>query len=176
MCELATASLVMAGASAVVGGVGQMQAGAAAKAAGQYQAQVARNNAIIANYNADDALKRGQVEEQKYRGQVSQLVGRQRAVLAANGVVVDEGSALDITSDTRAVGELDALTIRYNSEREAYNYRRQGDNFTSDANLLDMRASQSESAAMLGTVSTLLSGAGSVADKWYQFKSRRLVA
>ena len=43
--------------------------------------------------------------------------------MAANGVDLSSGSPLDILGDTAMYGELDALTIRSNAEREAYGYR-----------------------------------------------------
>src|SRR3546814_4675107 len=83
----------------VVGAVGKIQEGQALKEQAAYQSAVARNNQILAERSAQDALDRGKIEEQRQRQATRQLQGRQRAVLAANGVVVDAGSALDITND-----------------------------------------------------------------------------
>lgn len=174
MCEPTTLAIASIGASVIGTGMsayGSMQQGKAAQSQANYQAAVARNNKIIADRQADDAIKRGSVEEAAYRRQVSQLAGRQRATLAANGVVVDQGSALDITEDTAEYGELDALTIRSNAEREAYGYRVQGQNFEADAGLYDATGANARSAGNFGAVSNLISGAGSVASKWYGFKS-----
>lgn len=149
---------------------GSYQQGQAMAGQAEYQAAVARNNQIIAERNAQDAELRGGLSEDQQRRQTAQLKGRQRASLASNGVVIDEGSALDITSDTAAFGEFDALTIRSNAQREAYNYRVQGSNFQAEENLMRMRGAAGSRAGTTGAVSTLLSGAGSVADKWYGYK------
>lgn len=172
MCGIAEASLALSAAGTGVNVLGQAQAGKAAQAQANYQAAVARNNQIIAERQAADALQRGEIAEKQHRLRVGQLAGRQRVALAANGVVVDQGSALDILGDTRELGELDALTIRSNAEREAYGYRVQGANFAADAGLLDARGASARSAASLAGMSSLLSGAGSVADKWYGFKTQ----
>jgi len=180
MCEpatigLTTGQLAMASTALAVVGTGmtvygQMQAGKAAQSQANYQAQVAANNKIIADRQAADALDRGKNAEKAHRIQVAQLAGRQRAVLAGNGVVLDDGTALDITSDTMAMGELDALTIRSNAQREAYAYEVQGMGFQADAGLYAARGQSAASAGQAAGFSSLLSGAGSVADKWYGFK------
>ena len=150
--------------------VGQMQQGKAAAAQAEYQAAVGRNNEILARRAADDARLRGDEAARRKAVETKQLAGRQRAVLAANGVLVDQGSALDITSDTAEIGKLDELTIRSNAEREALGFEAQGMNFNASANLNQMRADNASSSATAGAFGTILSGAGSVASKWYQYK------
>lgn len=164
---------IIAVAATVIGtattAIGQVQAANASAAQGRYQAAVDRNNAITAQRLADDARARGEVDARTRRTQLAQVEGRQRASLAANGVLIDEGSALDIVSDTAALAELDALTIRSNAEREALGFETQGVNFQSSAALAEIRADQATSSIPLTVGSTLLTGAGSVAGKWYDF-------
>lgn len=172
MCEPATLSAVSIGATVLGTGVsiyGQMQQGQAASKMAAYQRGVAENNAILANRAAQDALDRGKAEERRRREATRQLIGRQRAVLAGNGVVVDQGSALDITTDTAGMGELDALTIRSNAEREAAGFRAQGANFTNEAYLATMAGNNARTSMYLGIGGSALFGVGSVASKWYNF-------
>lgn len=168
---LAIASIAATVGSTGIQIMGQSQAAAASKASYEYQAAVQRNNQIIAQRQADDARARGAVEADKRRAQAQQLIGRQRAALAGNGVEVDTGSALDITSDTAAAGELDALTVRANAEREALGYETNASNFGAQAGLSDFQASNSD--ATLANIGTLLGGAGSVADKWYKYEGSK---
>jgi hypothetical protein len=156
--------------STAVGVYGQIQAGQAQAGQARYQAQVAENNRIIAEQQAKDAEMRGQMAEDARRQQTRALIGRQRTALAANGVMVDDGSALDITSDTAAQGEIDALTLRANAAREAYGYRAQGTNFLADAGLQRARADAAIPASMVGAGATLLSGAGTVGDRWLTYR------
>lgn len=149
---------------------GQIQQGKAAAAQAEYQAAVGRNNAILAQRAADDARLRGEEAARRKAVDNRQLIGRQRAVLAANGVLVDQGSALDITSDTAEIGKLDELTIRSNAEREALGYEAQGMNFNASSQLNQMRADNALSSGYGAAFGTVLTGAGSVASKWYQFK------
>ena len=87
---------------------------------GQVQSDIADANARLQRFAAKDALARGAVEEQRIRERASIFAGRQRAILAASGVQLDTGSALDILEDTARTAELDALTRRANAEREAF--------------------------------------------------------
>lgn len=151
--------------------IGQMQQGKAAAAQAEYQAAVGRNNAILATRAANDARLRGDEAARRKAVENKQLAGRQRAVLAANGVLVDQGSALDITSDTAEIGKLDELTIRSNAEREALGYEAQGMNFNASAGLNQMRADNATSSGYGAAFGTVLGGAGTVASKWYQFKN-----
>jgi hypothetical protein len=64
---LAYVSLAATAISTGVSMYGQQQAGKAAQAQAQYQAAIARNNQIIADRAAEDALKRGEIAEQNQR-------------------------------------------------------------------------------------------------------------
>jgi hypothetical protein len=165
-----TLSIIATVASTAMGAVGSMQQGAAAKGQAAYQAQVMRNNQILAERAAADAEARGKVQERRQAQATKQLIGKQRAIMAGNNVVVDTGSALDITSDTAALGKLEELYIRNNAEREASGFRAQGMNFSANANLADARGKAAGSSALWSAGGTLLGGIGSVAEKWYTFK------
>lgn len=156
MCE-PTTMLMIAGTA--LSGMGMIQQGNAAAAASKYNAQVAEMNATLADRRAKDAIERGQVAEQQKRAEVAQLQGRQRAAMAANGVDLTFGSPLDTLVDTAVLGELDALTIRQNANREAYDYRVGGVNSRADAGLSRMNASSARTGAYLSAGGTVLGGA-----------------
>lgn len=177
MCEPITAttalsytSLAFTAGSTILSAYGQQQAGKAQAAQARYNAAVQRNNQIVANQLAADSIKRGEIEEKQHRLQVAQLKGRQKTVLAASGIETDSGSALDILSDTAEIGELEALTIRNNAEREAHGFKTQASNFAASSQNNLLAADNAESAGTSGAFSTLLGGAGSVASKWYGFR------
>jgi len=191
-------------ATSVIGGMQQAKAqkaqGKAEQQAAEYQARVAENNRIIAQRNIEASERAAQAAErsgkeaeaigrqqaQLQRDQASKLIGRQRAVLAANGVDVNEGSAVDIQAETRGFGELDALTTLANAGRErvayqeqAGNYRTQGENFGTEAQNFAIEAEAQRArglyarkAGNAAAQSTLISTAGSVASKWYGFSSQ----
>jgi hypothetical protein len=103
---------------------GNEQAGAE-RDAGKYQAEVAEVNAKQSDYRAEQAGRIGAIKEEQHRAQVRQMVGSQRATLAANGVDVGSGTAAALVDETYTLGEADALTIRYNAMNEAWGFRAQ---------------------------------------------------
>lgn len=174
MCIGAPALAIVSLVASALGTIAQVQSQrAAAKAAKQraeYEAAVARNNQIFANRLADDALARGKIAETEQRKRVKQLQAAQRVAAAGQGVVVDEGSALDLTADTAALGELDALTIRNNAEREALGFRTQGINFQTSAALAQMRAFQPST-----TGATILGGISRVSSQFATFRQEGIL-
>lgn len=170
MCDPVTLAVVSIGATVASTGMGvmaQAQQAQSQSAMYGYQAQVARNNQTQANAMAVDAETRGKADEQRQRTKTSLLMGTQQAALAAQGTDLS-GSSADILGDTAAVGELDALTIRSNAAREAWGYRAKGVEYGNAVQLANAQQGGSSLSA-LGVGSSLIAGAGSVADKWYRF-------
>jgi hypothetical protein len=167
---IAIAGVAVAAVGVGVTVMGQSAAADAQKQALDYQAAVSRNNAILAGRASDDALARGQVAEQNAAMAGKQLVGKERASLASNGVDVNSGSALDITTDTAGQNKLDQLTIVSNAQREALGFQAQGGNF--DANAALQTASADNASNFGVSAGTALSGLGSVASKWYDFNKQ----
>jgi hypothetical protein len=94
-----------------------------------YQVGVEAENQKKATYQAADALHRGDIEEQAARTRTRLLIGEQNAAYAASGVELGSGSPASVTADTAMFGELDALTIRSNAQREAWGYISEADQF-----------------------------------------------
>ncbi|MET1025620.1 MAG: hypothetical protein ABWY00_00525 [Dongiaceae bacterium] len=161
MTGVSTATAIAIAATAVAAGVsavGAVQQGQAQSQQAKYNAAVARNNQVIANQNADDALKRGEVDETEQRKKTQLMLGQQRAGFAAQGADLGSGSVLDILGDTAATGELDALTIRGNAQREARQYLVQGNDLSAEATLKGMEARQARTAGYFDMTSSLLGG------------------
>lgn len=157
MCDLAMALTL---GSTLLGAAGAVQQAQSTAAANRYNAQVQEMNAKLAERRAKDAIERGAAEEQRKRQQVSQIQGQQRAAMAANGVDLTFGSPLDTLVDTAAMGELDALTIRTNAYREAYDYRVDAVNKRAGAQLSRLQANAAETGGYLDAMGTVLTGAG----------------
>lgn len=174
---LAAAAAVVTIASTVLGTVAsvraQQQQSASDQAAANYRSQVAKNNQIIADRKAEDARQRGAIAERQQRIKTAQRIGAARASAAARGVEVDSGSAGDITSDLKALGELDALTIRNNAEREALGFEQTGTNYAAESNLASLESGSAKRAGEIGVASSLINGTGQVAGKWYEFSKTK---
>lgn len=167
MCEPAT---IMMGVGLAMSAVGAAQQSSAQKEQAEYQSKVANNNRILAEREATQAVKSGEDAASLHKLQSEQLASRQIVSLAGQGVDISEGSSVDLLADTAELAEFDAAVIRGNAAREAYNLRVQAANFAGQSDLYSATAAN-ESPLFAGT-STLLSGAGLVASKWYKPKTQ----
>lgn len=170
MCDIGTALMV---GGALLGGAGQIASASAQSKAAQYNAQVQRNNAELADRQAKNALDAGTREEQKQKAMTQQLMSKQQASMAANGVDVQFGSPLDLMVDTAKLGAVDALTIRTNAYRNYDDTRNQAVSSRNQASLYDMEAKNSRTAGMLGALSSVLTGA---AGAYKNYKSAQIGA
>lgn len=170
-------ALALAGtaASAIIGGIGAYTSGQAGAASASYQSQVAKNNAIIAEQNAQFELQKGQVEAENQNYKTRGLVGQQKAAQGASGIDVNSGSALDVRKSAVELGHLDALTLLNNAGAKAAGFRAQGSNYTAEAGLDTMKASASKTAGTIGAFSSLISGASSFSDKWATYSQKGII-
>lgn len=137
-----------------------------------YQAQVAQQNAKIANENAAQERQQGLEEARLQRIKTLQAVGSQQAAMAANGMDITQGTSLDIIEDTAAMGELDALQIEHNAEKKALAYEQQANNFVNQSNIDLISGKNAYSAGKINAAAAGLNGLSklsSVATKWSGF-------
>jgi len=131
----------------------------AQKQAAGYQVAVENENRKTSLLAAADAIHRGDIEADAARTRTRLLISQQRAGYAAAGVELGSGSTLSTTADTAQIGEMDALTIQNNAQREAWGYVAQGEDFKRKAGLI-------KSAAKSNTGSTLLTGGSQVLNQY----------
>jgi len=161
-----TVAAIAVAASAVVGAAGAARAGDASQKQGEFQAQVSRNNAIIAEQNADYAVRAGQAKAAQESMQGAAKIGRIRAAIGASGVDVNTGSAADVQESQAVQSSLDVETIMHNAQLEAYGYRTQGKSFEAQAILDKAAGDEAKSAGNIAALGTLIGGAGSAAATW----------
>lgn len=135
------------------------------RSAGSAQRAMFEANARIADLQAQDAVLRGQEAARQKLVQTRGLIGSQRATLAAQGIDVESGTALDLQVETAGLGALDALTIRNNAAREAWGYRVQ-------ASDLESKGVFSSLAASNAAGSTLATGGLQIARDYMVFGER----
>lgn len=123
----------------------------AQRTAARAEEAAANQNAKVAENAAADALQRGAAEEGRHRDRVRRLIGTQRAGIGASGIELESGSPLELVSDTAALGELDALTIRSNAAREAYGYRAQGNDMRNQGRIARARGANAVRSTLLST-------------------------
>ena len=162
-------SLALGAASTGMSMIGQSNAAAASAGQANYQAQLARNNQMVAEWNAQRALEQGRVAEQQQRFKTAQVIGAQRAALASQGGDVNSGSPLDIVGDSARAGEFDAQTVRNNAAMQAYGFRVQAANAGAQSNLYSANAANATAALPFALGSSLLGGASSLFGKGLGF-------
>jgi hypothetical protein len=137
----------------------------AQKEAADYQAQVNANNAKVADWQANDALERGNQAVEDHMRKVAALKGTQTASMAARGLDLSAGTPLNILSDTDYFGQIDANTIKANAAREAWGYKVQGNNASANQTLLSWQSSNISPSRSAGL--SLLGSATSAAGSYY---------
>ena len=121
--------LVAAGLSAgssLLGGISK------AESAG-YQGQIASNNALTAARNANYSAAAGSAQTEQAGLKARAELGNVRAGLAANNLNVNTGSAADVQTSQREVGDLDTATVASRAAEAVYGYRVQGSDFRAQA-------------------------------------------
>ena len=158
MCDLGTALLVGGG---LLSGAGQIASANAQSKAAKYNAEVQRQNATLAERQAKNVLEAGAREEQKQKALTQQLMARQQAVFAANGVDPTFGTPFNLTVDEAVQGAIDGLTIKVSTYRKHDDVRNQAVSYRNQAALYDMEAKNSRTAGILGAFGSMASRFGS---------------
>ena len=141
-----------------------VQQGQAQYDAATYQAQVAANNATIANQNADYSIAAGEAKSAAVSMKGAENVAQVRNSMATNGVDVNKGSAVNVQQSAREVEKLDTETTMNNAQLQAYGYRTQATNFTAESGLDTMEATDAlKGAGYAATGAELSADAGILA-------------
>ena len=163
---LAAVSIGSSIAGAGVSAFGAKTSADANAAAYTYKAQVAANNAQIAEANATQAIQTGATQGMNNDLKTRSTVGTQLVTQAANGLDVNSGSNVDVRQSALDLGHLDTLTIINNAAKKAVGYKNQANQFTAEGQLDTMAASNAETAGDIDVAKSLIGGASSVSDKW----------
>lgn len=131
---------------------------------GRARRAISETNERISELRAKEATRRGGARVARSKQAFKKLLGKQRAALAAQGIDIGSGSALDIQEETQVMSELDALTIKTNAAREAFGIRAGGRGEAVEGRL-------AETEATTGAISTLLTG-GLGAAELFQRKNK----
>ena len=159
-CFGATAATIVGVAGTAVSVMGQMQAGKAAAAQANFQAGVARNNAIIAQQQATRARQQAAIDEGDFRRDQSDLMASRRSLMGGLGVT-GVGSPLAVSSDFAGETEYNAQKIRNQGEVTANRLQQEVMNQTAQASLYGMQGRQAVTSSYYRAGGTLMSGMGS---------------
>ncbi len=146
-----------AGLAAAFGGINKKAALLRAKDALK-GAEVSRKNRDLIRVGQEDRRAWAKVQVYDRREATRQIVGVQRTSLAANGVVVDQGSAARLVASSHEIGRRDEVKMLadadadiFDMEIEAYNYEqqarqleRQAEIFGTEADAIEFQAAVQE--------------------------------
>lgn len=130
----------------------------AASMRGRLQNDIAERNAQLAERQGRDALNRGAMAEGRERLETRQQIGSTRAALAAQGIDVNGGSAAEVQATERLIGDVDALMIRSNAQREAWGFDVEAANERTQGRFALLAGENEAAAQRVAGVSTLLGG------------------
>lgn len=133
----------------------------------RYQAAVASNNAQVADWHAQDAVRRGHQEAHAARRRGEALRGTQRATMAARGLDLSQGTPAALLSETDYFTSYDQAVARHNAAKEAWASQVQGANLQGEARM--HRGAARNISPGLTAGMTLLGGASQVADRWFTY-------
>ncbi len=129
--------------------VSAYQQSEAAKQQGEFQKEQADMNSRLAEMNAEDAVRRGEKAVQQHAQKVKQVVGSQRASMAAQGLDINSGSAMDLQNQALEFGAEDQMTIRNNAWREAWGYKVEAKQSAAQGRLAAMSAGNESSNSLM---------------------------
>lgn len=173
MCGLTLGNLGLG--AQVAGGIGQTYASyrksAGEKQGYEYQAAVARNNAQLDEWQAQDAITRGGFTKNQIQLRKGNIQGKQEAIFGGRNIALNEGSALNILADTAFMGARDVAIAGDNAEKEAWALRNKAAFSMSNADFLQYRADSEN--PLLSSAGTALTSGGRVASSWYAISTKR---
>lgn len=118
---------------------------------GEAQAQASEYNAAVARQNAVIAQQQGAAAVQAQQRDAARKIGSMVANYGASGVQTDSGSPLDVLADSAAMATLDSLTLKYNAALKAAGYQ-------SQATLDNMQAETASTSGVLNAGASALKG------------------
>lgn len=169
---LAIASIAGSIGSGLMGAMGASKKADAESAAYEYKAQVAQNNSIIAQRNAEQANAAGRIAAQTNDLKTKNLVSTQLVAQASSGLDVGSGSAVNVRQSAADLGHLDTLTILNNAAKNAAGFKAQGMNFQAEGQLNKQAGAFAQEAGDINIMTSLLGGATGVADKWAGYSAK----
>lgn len=164
-------SLIAQGISNTIQAFGSLGITRHQNAIAQSQANIARLNAQMMEWQAQSRLRSNEKDQVRLTMQAGQTKASQRAALAANGIAVGEGSAAELQASTDIIKEIDSNQLTANARREAWGMRMQAAKYEGQS--LMAEAQKKNKWLTFGT--TLLQGASQVANSYMLYNAYGLL-
>lgn len=155
---------ILEGVSTVLNVRNQRQQAKLIRTQGGFARYQYERNAMLAAQQAQDAYRLGEVGVQQLQREGRQLIGAQRAGLAAQGLsLTDGGSGQDITRQTQQITDTDAATLRMNAARQAWGYTTEAETNRQLGQMAEQGAINQASVIRNQALPTILQGGMNVA-------------
>lgn len=155
-------SISLPTAFAAVSAGGNLLGGISKASQAQYQAQVAKNNAIIAGQNATYSAAAGSANAETAGLQARSQQANLRAGIAANNLDVNSGSPATVQQSQREIGDLAVSNVAQKSALDVYGYQAQGVNYEAQAKMDQAEVVPDVIGGAASAGGSLLSNASSV--------------
>lgn len=159
-------ALMAAGGGIAAAGASYEQ-GKAAQAQQEYQAKVQENNATMADYAAQDAARRGELEQQQLNRVVAEKRAAGQSAYAASGLSLGTGASAAFERSLDVAAAEDAATIKDNTNLDVWGLRYQGQSLRADAGASRVAGENAMRAGKIGAATSLLQGATQAAGLYY---------
>jgi len=164
---------------AAVSAVSSYKQGKAQQKMNQYQADVANQQAVLAQRAADQQSALEQLKAQRETKQLHRkymvLEGIQKAARAASGVGGASVTEGDIATDTFRSKTLDELAIRYNADLKSWDLKQHAGlekwGLSNQANMYGMAGRYAMQAGQYAAAGSIISGAGQAANYGMSYSS-----
>lgn len=149
-------------------GIGAYQQDTSKQAALNYDAAIQEQNARIADEQAQQAAILGQQQQNAQQLKDASVAGDAKAIAAANGGVLGEGSNAEIIRGNAYLAQVNSLTIQDTTARQQWAYQMQAVNARNTA--AADRAGVGAINPGMDAASGLLGTGAQVAQIWYALK------
>lgn len=134
---------------AIMGGVSAMQQA-------KYQAEVAKNNAQVAQDNANRETTATQQRILQSDNELAALAGEQLATQGASGLSTGGRTQFLTRKQTKTIGRQDALNINEQGTQTSRNYLQQAADFRSEANMAKSAGRNAMLQSVIGAAGSLV--------------------
>jgi hypothetical protein len=147
--------------STALSAYGAYQQGQAEADTAAYQRRVAKNNAALADQNAEQELFRSQIAQQRQDWDASQQIADVVADQSGTGLSGLSGSKFSLIRSLSDVARLDAANVRNEGVVNATNLKQQAFGYRQEAQFYKAAGSNARRAGTLGVLKSFLGGAQS---------------
>jgi hypothetical protein len=168
---LGTVAAVGSGVGGGISGIGAIFSGEAQAAQSRYKAGVALLNKQINQQNATWAIESGDIKGEEAGLKAGQEIGQTKSTQAASGFDVTGGTNEAVRDTQTKVAAFDQNVIQWDAAKTAWGFESKAATDQAESTLDLAAADTQEKAGIIGGIGSFISGASSVAGKWYQGKS-----